>query len=144
MKHIIAHIALLVQDYDEAIAFYTQKLGFNLTEDTHLDDGKRWVRVALPGASETCLLLAICVMASVILWVGVLRFRESSTLAMQAYWLYADGELLDTYKSPAQSIDPEGKDNPKSRSLVNLRGFPGSASPPSFWRITVCLCFWPA
>jgi hypothetical protein len=31
------------------------------------------------------------------------------------YWLYADGELLDTYKSPAQSIDPEGKDNPKSK-----------------------------
>jgi catechol 2,3-dioxygenase-like lactoylglutathione lyase family enzyme len=58
LKHIIAHIALLVQDYDEAIAFYTQKLGFNLTEDTHLDDGKRWVRVAPPGASETFLLLA--------------------------------------------------------------------------------------
>jgi catechol 2,3-dioxygenase-like lactoylglutathione lyase family enzyme len=54
----IAHIALLVRDYDEAIDFYTQKLGFRLIEDTPVGEGKRWVLVAPPGARECCLLLA--------------------------------------------------------------------------------------
>jgi catechol 2,3-dioxygenase-like lactoylglutathione lyase family enzyme len=54
----IAHIALLVRDYDEAIDFYTQKLGFRLIEDTRLSDEKRWVLVAPRGARECCLLLA--------------------------------------------------------------------------------------
>ena len=58
MKQKIAHIALVVKDYDEAIAFYTQKLDFNLIEDTKLDEDKRWVVVAPPGANECCLLLA--------------------------------------------------------------------------------------
>ena len=54
----LAHIALLVNDYDEAIAFYTQKLHFDLLEDTVLSDTKRWVLVAPPGAKDCCLLLA--------------------------------------------------------------------------------------
>ena len=58
MKQHIAHIALVVKDYDEAIAFYTQKLNFRLLEDTQLTLEKRWVRVAPPGAEECCLLLA--------------------------------------------------------------------------------------
>lgn len=58
MKQHIAHIALAVKDYDEAIAFYTQKLNFRLLEDTQLTPEKRWVRVAPPGAEECCLLLA--------------------------------------------------------------------------------------
>ncbi|WP_298732985.1 VOC family protein [uncultured Chitinophaga sp.] len=58
MKQYIAHMALIVADYDEAIAFYTQKLNFTLVEDTVLSDAKRWVLVAPPGAKETCLLLA--------------------------------------------------------------------------------------
>jgi lactoylglutathione lyase len=58
MKQKIGAIALLVRDYDEAIAFYTQKLGFQLLEDTDLGAGKRWVRVAPPAAEEACLLLA--------------------------------------------------------------------------------------
>ena len=58
MKQQIGKISLLVRDYDEAIAFYTQKLNFNLLEDTDLGDGKRWVLVAPPGSSESCLLLA--------------------------------------------------------------------------------------
>ena len=59
MKQSIAHITLVVRDYDEAIAFYTGALGFVLLEDTALGDGKRWVRVAPRGASETALLLAV-------------------------------------------------------------------------------------
>ena len=57
-KQKIAHIALVVQDYDDAINFYTKKLNFNLIEDTRLSDSKRWVLVAPPGANECCLLLA--------------------------------------------------------------------------------------
>ena len=57
MPH-IAHIALVVRDYDEAIAWYTGMLGFELIEDTGLGGGKRWVLVAPPGARETRLLLA--------------------------------------------------------------------------------------
>ena len=57
MKQFITHLALVVRDYDEAIAFYTQKLGFILLEDTVLSESKRWVLVAPPG-SECSLLLA--------------------------------------------------------------------------------------
>jgi catechol 2,3-dioxygenase-like lactoylglutathione lyase family enzyme len=58
MKQRIAHIALVVKDYDEAINFYTEKLDFILIEDTKLTEEKRWVLVAPPGAKECCLLLA--------------------------------------------------------------------------------------
>jgi catechol 2,3-dioxygenase-like lactoylglutathione lyase family enzyme len=54
----IAHIALVVKDYDEAIEFYTKKLDFLLIEDTKLSEEKRWVMVAPKGAKECCLLLA--------------------------------------------------------------------------------------
>ncbi|MEE4542022.1 VOC family protein [Streptomyces sp. V4-01] len=49
---------LVVRDYDEAIAFYTRALGFELREDTPRGDGSRWVVVAPAGSRETGLLLA--------------------------------------------------------------------------------------
>ena len=58
MKQEICNMALVVRDYDEAIAFYTKVLNFTLLEDTDLGNAKRWVRVAPPGATETALLLA--------------------------------------------------------------------------------------
>lgn len=58
MPQHLGSLALLVRDYDEAIAWFTQKLGFHLLEDTPLTAEKRWVRVAPPGATETSLLLA--------------------------------------------------------------------------------------
>lgn len=58
MTQHLANIAIVVDDYDRAIEFYTQKLRFRLLEDTDLGGGKRWVRVAPEGAKETCLLLA--------------------------------------------------------------------------------------
>ncbi len=58
MKQFIAHITLVVNDYDEAIRFYTEKLGFELVEDTVLSETKRWVQVRPKGAKECCLLLA--------------------------------------------------------------------------------------
>lgn len=50
-------VSLLVRDYDEAIAFYVGKLGFELSEDADMGGGKRWVRVT-PRGGETSLLLA--------------------------------------------------------------------------------------
>lgn len=58
MKQHIAHIALLVRDYDEAIDFFVNKLHFTLVEDTPLSEVKRWVLVAPAGSSEGKLLLA--------------------------------------------------------------------------------------
>jgi len=58
MPQYIAHITVVVRDYDEAIAFYTQQLDFALLEDNVLSDVKRWVRVAPPGSNGCCLLLA--------------------------------------------------------------------------------------
>ena len=58
MKQSIVHIALVVEDYDEAIKFYTEKLNFTLIEDTVQSETKRWVLVAPKGAEECCLLLA--------------------------------------------------------------------------------------
>lgn len=57
MSQRIASITLVVADYDAAIAFYTQTLGFELLEDSPRENGKRWVRVA-PAGAETALLLA--------------------------------------------------------------------------------------
>ncbi len=55
----IVHIALVVKDYDEAIAFYTKKLNFILIEDTYQpEQDKRWVVVAPPGSVGTTILLA--------------------------------------------------------------------------------------
>ena len=59
MKQSIFHIALVVRDYDEAIEFYTKKLNFTLVDDTYQpEQDKRWVVVAPPGSTGTCLLLA--------------------------------------------------------------------------------------
>ena len=58
MNQEIAHIALVVKDYDEAIAFYTQKLHFVLIEDTILTPEKRWVMIKPRGNGHCCLLLA--------------------------------------------------------------------------------------
>jgi catechol 2,3-dioxygenase-like lactoylglutathione lyase family enzyme len=58
MNHSIAHIALVVRDYDEAIEFYTRHLNFVLTEDTVLSETKRWVLVTPKGSTGCSLLLA--------------------------------------------------------------------------------------
>ena len=59
MKHSIVHVAIVVRDYDEAIAWYTGTLGFTLVEDTYQpEQDKRWVVVSPAGSSGTTLLLA--------------------------------------------------------------------------------------
>jgi len=59
MKQSIIHVALVVRDYDEAIAFFCNKLHFTLVEDEYQpEEDKRWVVVAPPGSAGTTLLLA--------------------------------------------------------------------------------------
>ena len=58
MTSAISAVSLLVRDYDEAIAFYVGRLGFDLIENTDLGAGKRWVLVAPKGSRGTHLLLA--------------------------------------------------------------------------------------
>jgi len=64
MTQTIATVSLLVTDYDDAIAFYCDTLGFNLVADTDLGAGKRWVVVAPPGQNGAQLLLARAVGAA--------------------------------------------------------------------------------
>jgi len=56
MNQEIFQVSLLVKDYDEAIAFYSEKLGFDLLEDIQLTKTKRWVRVAPSGSKFSVLL----------------------------------------------------------------------------------------
>jgi catechol 2,3-dioxygenase-like lactoylglutathione lyase family enzyme len=59
MRQSLLHVALVVRDYDEAIAYFTGTLGFTLVEDTYIpEQDKRWVLVAPPGSTGTSLLLA--------------------------------------------------------------------------------------
>jgi len=58
MTQHIAHFAVTVRDYDDALAFYVGKLGFEKLEDTELGDGKRWVKVRPPGSTGAAILLA--------------------------------------------------------------------------------------
>ena len=58
MTQYLTHIALVVDDYDQAIKFYTEKLNFDLVEDTILSETKRWVLVRPKGATECSILLA--------------------------------------------------------------------------------------
>lgn len=58
MTQLIAHIAIVVDDYDRAIDYYTNVLGFELIEDSPRESGKRWVLVAPAGRGGANLLLA--------------------------------------------------------------------------------------
>ena len=62
MAQTLGYVALVVRDYDEALAFFTQSLGFTVIEDSaakdHLGNNKRWVLVSPPGSRGTNLLLA--------------------------------------------------------------------------------------
>jgi catechol 2,3-dioxygenase-like lactoylglutathione lyase family enzyme len=58
MPQSIAHLTIVVRNYNEALEFYTQKLGFHLLQDTPLPDNKRWILVAPPDSRGAALLLA--------------------------------------------------------------------------------------
>jgi catechol 2,3-dioxygenase-like lactoylglutathione lyase family enzyme len=95
----IAHIALVVQDYDEAIEFYTKKLDFQLLEDTKLSDEKRWVMIAPKGAKECCLLLA-----------KAANERQTSSIGNQTggrvgFFLFTDDFWRDYHKMTERQIN---------------------------------------
>lgn len=78
-------VSLVVRDYDEAIAFFTRTLGFDLVEDTPWpEQGKRWVVVRPPGAGSTGLLLARASDADQVSRIG------SQTGGRVAFFLYTD------------------------------------------------------
>jgi len=58
MKQTLGHVALVVRDYDEALAFFTRTLHFTVVEDTRMGPDKRWVLISPPGSQGTTLLLA--------------------------------------------------------------------------------------
>lgn len=71
MRQHLAHVALLVDDYDEAIRFYTETLHFELIEDTPIpEQNKRWVLVSPPGGQSCKLLLARAATAEQRIYVG--------------------------------------------------------------------------
>jgi catechol 2,3-dioxygenase-like lactoylglutathione lyase family enzyme len=58
MTQTLGHVALVVRDYDEALAFFTRVLNFRVVEDTRLSADKRWVLIGPPDSEGTSLLLA--------------------------------------------------------------------------------------
>lgn len=99
MKQRIAHISLVVKDYDEAIEFYTKKLDFNLIEDTKLSDEKRWVIVAPPGSSGCSLLLAKAASDEQIRHIG------NQTGGRVFLFLYTDGFWRDYTRMLERNIE---------------------------------------
>ncbi|MFF2596958.1 VOC family protein [Priestia megaterium] len=55
----LGHITILVNDYDEAIRFYTEKMGFNLLKDISFGEGKRWVSVVPPSQNDIALVFVL-------------------------------------------------------------------------------------
>ena len=99
MEQHIALLALVVKDYDEAIAFYTQKLDFVLVEDTQMDAHKRWVVVAPPGEKGGCkLLLAKAVGESQTASVG------NQTGGRVFLFLYTDDFYRDYHKMQERGV----------------------------------------
>lgn len=100
MKQQLAHIALLVVDYDEAIAFYTQKLQFTLVEDTILSESKRWVLISPKGSQNSCnILLAKAVDEEQLSRVG------NQTGGRVFLFLYTDDFLRDYHQMQADGIE---------------------------------------
>ncbi|MEQ1745934.1 MAG: VOC family protein [Saprospiraceae bacterium] len=98
MQQHIAQIALVVQDYDEAIRFYTEKLNFQLLEDTPMSAVKRWVVLAPPGTGQCRLLLAKAANDDQLSRVG------NQTGGRVFLFLYTDDFWRDYHRMVAQGI----------------------------------------
>lgn len=95
----IAHIALVVNDYDDAIEFYTKKLDFKVLEDTKIDENKRWVMIAPLGAEECCLLLAKAANEQQAKSVG------NQTGGRVGFFLFTDGFWRDYHKMIERGVN---------------------------------------
>ncbi|TGE06058.1 VOC family protein [Hymenobacter fodinae] len=98
MNQRLALVTLVVADYDEAIAFYTEKLGCQLLEDTYLSPEKRWVRVAPRGEAGAELLLARAASPVQVQCIG------NQTGGRVALFLYTDNLARDHARLLAQGI----------------------------------------
>jgi catechol 2,3-dioxygenase-like lactoylglutathione lyase family enzyme len=98
MQH-IGLFAIVVRDYDEAIAFYVDKLGFELREDTQQSAEKRWVVVAPPGANESAVLLARAAETRQVASVG------NQTGGRVGFFLYTDDFQRDYDRYRAAGVE---------------------------------------
>src|ERR1700737_2975808 len=97
MKQTLGHVALVVRDYDEAIAFFTRTLNFRVIEDTPLSEDKRWVLIAPPGSQGTSLLLAQAATPEQATRIG------NQTGGRGFLFLYPDDFWRDYRKMPARN-----------------------------------------
>lgn len=113
MSYSLFQIALVVPDYDEAIAFYTQQFGFELVEDTRLSDTKRWV-VVRPGAGGANLLLARAATDEQRHAIG------NQTGGRVGFFLHTDDLMRDyrKFKSAGLRIVREPEDQPWGKVMV--------------------------
>ncbi|MCG5217633.1 VOC family protein [Streptosporangium sp. KLBMP 9127] len=105
-------VSLVVRDYDEAIAFYVDVVGFELVEDLQLDDGKRWVVLRPRGARETALLLARAVNAGQDARVG------DQTGGRVGMFLYTDDFDRDYGRMKAAGVTFEEEPRHESYGIV--------------------------
>ena len=120
MAQHIAALALVVPDYDDALAFYVGTLGFDLVEDTVLSPEKRWVLVAPPGAGECRILLAKAASAEqvqaignqtggrVFLFLSTEDFDRDHSRMLGAGVQFLEPPRTETYGKVAQFRDPYG------------------------------------
>jgi catechol 2,3-dioxygenase-like lactoylglutathione lyase family enzyme len=131
----IGYVAVVVRDYDEAIAFYTGALGFDLVEDTALEGGRRWVLVR-PGAGGTSLLLARASTAEQEARIG------DQTGGRVAFFLHTDDFGRDYAAMKARGVRFSEEPRREAYGTVavfqdlygnrwDLLGNPPTASPPS-------------
>lgn len=117
MSRSISALTLVVRDYDEAIAFFTEALRFRLIEDTPLADGKRWVLVAPADSAGAALLLAKAAIPEQLSHVGnqtggrVFLFLETSDFWRDYYHM--------------QSCDVQFTEQPRQESYGQVVVFPG-------------------
>lgn len=94
----IGYVTYVVRDYDEAIAFFTEKLGFELVEDTPME-GKRWVLVAPHGARGTALVLGLATTPEQLERVG------GQTGGRVAFFLHTDDFWRDYRELSARGLE---------------------------------------
>lgn len=99
MKQKLAMVTYLVNEYDEAIEYFTKKLGFELLEDTDRGNGKRWVRVAPAGDNSLNLLLAKAATAEQLNSVG------KQTGGRVAFFLYTDDFYRDYENMRSRGVE---------------------------------------
>jgi catechol 2,3-dioxygenase-like lactoylglutathione lyase family enzyme len=98
MAQTLGYVALVVRDYDEALAFFAQVLNFRLVEDTRLSEEKRWVLVAPPGSHGTLLLLARAATPEQATRIG------NQTGGRVAFFLHTDNFWRDYHEMTARKV----------------------------------------